>query len=130
LFLEIRGRDAPGLVENALFAFYDQIAEIEGFQPRRAQTLEVTGVGLDDAVRSLLSEALYRFDAEGFVAADGEVEVCGEPEGPWRLTARLWGETVDRQRHTLLREVKAVTYHRLSASHTDVGWQCTILLDL
>ena len=73
LFLEIRGCDVPGLVENALFAFYDQIADIEGFEPRRAQILEAVGAGLDDALRSLLSEALYRFDTEGFVAADGEV---------------------------------------------------------
>jgi SHS2 domain-containing protein len=130
LFLEIHGRDVPGLVENALFALYDQIAEIEGFEPRRAQTLEVTGAGLDDALRSLLSEALYRFATDGFVAADGEGEVSGEPEGPWRLTVRLWGETVDNQRHTLRREVKAVTYHRLSANRTDDGWRATILLDL
>ena len=130
LFLEIHGRDVPELVENALFALYDQIAEIEGFEPRRAQTLEVSGAGLDDAVRSLLAEALYRFDADGFVAADGEVEVSGEPEGPWCLTVRLWGETVDKERHTLLREVKAITYHRLSAGRTESGWQATILLDL
>ncbi len=118
------------LVENALFAFYDQIAAIEGFEPRQAQTLEVTGAGLDDALRSLLSEALYRFDADGFVAADGEVAVSGEPEGPWHLTARLWGENADRTRHTLQREVKAITYHQLSAGRTDDGWVATILLDL
>lgn len=130
LFLEIHGRDVPELVENALFALYDQMAEIEGFEPRRAQTLEVTGAALDEAVRSLLAEALYRFEADGFVAADGEVAVSGGPEGPWCLTARLWGEDADRQRHTLLREVKAVTYHQLSVSCTDGGWQATILLDL
>ena len=130
LFLEIRGRDVPELVENALFALYDQIADLEGFEPRQAQTLEVTAARLDHALRSLLSEALYRFDTDGFVAADGEVAVSGEPEGPWHLTARLWGENADRTRHTLQREVKAVTYHRLSASRTNDGWLATILFDL
>jgi SHS2 domain-containing protein len=133
LFLEIRGCDVPTLVENALFALYDHIADIESFEPRRAQTLEAGGAGLDDALRTLLSEALYRFDTEGFVAADGEVTVSeGAPEsgGPWRLSARLWGDNADRGRHTLLHEVKAVTYHRLSVSRADGGWRATILLDL
>jgi SHS2 domain-containing protein len=130
LFLEVRGHDAAALVENALFAFYDQIADIQGFEPRRPLTLEAGGATLDEALRALLTEALYRFDTEGFVAADGEAGVAGEPAGPWQLTAQLWGERADRGRHTLCREVKAVTYHRLSVSHTDDGWRATILLDL
>ncbi len=134
LFLEIRGRDACQLAENALFAFYDQIADIQGFEPRRAQTLEATGAGLGEALRALLAEALYRFDTEGFVAADGEVTVnegCeAVPDGPWRLSAQLWGESADRNRHTLSREIKAVTYHRLTVSHTAEGWRATVLFDL
>jgi len=130
LFLEIRGRDVRELVENALFAFYDQIAEIEDFEPRRVQALEAEGAALDDALRSLLAEALYRFETDGFVAADGEVTVGGGPEGPWALSADLWGEQADTERHTLLREIKAVTYHQLSATHSDEGWRATVLFDL
>ena len=32
LFLEITGQDLPTLFENALFALYDQVAELEGFE--------------------------------------------------------------------------------------------------
>ena len=52
LFLEIHGRDLPDLFENALFAFYDQIARIEGFEARRELTLSVREPGLDEALRS------------------------------------------------------------------------------
>lgn len=130
LFLEIRGQDVPVLVENALFALYDNIAEIEGFEPRRLLALETGGASLDEALRALLAEALYRFETEGFVAADGEVTVSGEPEGPWTLCACLWGEDADKGRHALLREIKAVTYHQLSVTRTDTGWRATVLLDL
>lgn len=134
LFLEIRGGDARELVENALFAFYDQIADIDGIEPRRGQHLEASGADLAEALRALLAEALYRFDTEGFVAADGEVTVCegceAVPDGPWRLGVHLWGETADKTRHTLTHEIKAVTYHRLAVSRTDEGWRATVLFDL
>jgi SHS2 domain-containing protein len=181
LFLEIRGEDPTELLEHALFAFYDQIAEIEGFEARRELTLSVHAAGLDEALRSLLSEALYLFDTEGFVAAGGEVTIESRPEengaaakpggrsgavdgGPsrllkrdasppgcdgrpprggapgeagapglsneWRLSARLWGENAHTERHRLLHEVKAATYHLLSATRADGGWKATVLLDI
>ncbi len=48
-----------------------------------------------------------------------------------RATARLWGESADRSRHALLAEVKAVTYHQLTASRTpEGGWRATVLFDV
>jgi SHS2 domain-containing protein len=32
IFLEVYGGDLPTLFENALFALYDQLAELEGFE--------------------------------------------------------------------------------------------------
>jgi SHS2 domain-containing protein len=132
LFLEIHGQDPGELAENALFAFYDQIAEIQGFDTLLEQTIETSGAGLDDALRSLLSEALYLFDTEGFVAAGGKVD-ARMPEGPdggWSLSAHLWGDKAGRERHALLHEVKAVTYHRLSVTRSGGGWRATVLLDI
>jgi SHS2 domain-containing protein len=151
LFLEIHGRDPAELAENALFAFYDQIVELEGFEAQGEVTLEASGHGLDEALRSLLAEALFRFETEGFVAIGGNVAAqrgsaaagggsaaagggsaatrdVAEPQ--WRLSADLWGENADRSRHTLLHEVKAVTYHQLGAVETGGAWKATVLLDL
>jgi SHS2 domain-containing protein len=146
LFLEIHGRDPRELIENALFAFYDQISELEGFEPRRELTLEASGGRLEDALRALLSEALFYFDTEGFVGVGGEVTVEDGIEGTgsraastspvacagsgWRLWARVWGENADRKRHTLHHEVKAVTYHRLAVERSADGFTATVLLDL
>ncbi len=130
LFLEIHGRDLPELFENGLFAFYDQVAQIEEVAARRELTLRVREPGLDEALRSLLAEALYRFDTEGFVAAGGEVTVERLPPARWCLLARLWGDNADRERHTLLREVKAVTYHCLTVGESGGGWKATVLLDI
>ncbi len=168
IFLEVYGRDLLELLGNALFAFYDQVAEVEGFQSRRELTLRVRERGLDEALRALLSEALYRFDTERFVAvggdvtfegpsgppartcSDGEGGVAGDSRDPdraahgaataargdraaggeWCFSARLWGDNADRDRHVLLHEIKAVTYHRLAVTQSDTGWKATVLLDI
>lgn len=146
LFLEIHGRDAGELLENALFAFYDQISELDGFEPRRELTLEAGGGRLEDALRALLSEALYYFDTEGFVGIGGQVMAedgisetpdCAVSTNPvactdsgWRVSARLWGENADRDRHVLNHEVKAITYHRLAMTRSAKRFTATVLLDL
>ncbi len=131
VLLEIWGKDLPALFENALFALYDQLAELEGFEAERKETVAAKGPTPAEALRSLLSEALYRFAAEGFVACQAEIGVKTAPSGEVEITAELHGETVDRERHTLLTEVKAVTYHQLSVeAQPDGGWQATVLFDV
>ena len=148
LFLEITGDNLPTLFENALFALYDQVAVLAGFEDRRELTITVREAAPPDALRALLAEALFRFETEGFVAVGAEVSVGtlarpadgeetgqaggagGAPEG-LQLTARLWGENADKRRHTLSTEVKAVTYHRLEVAQTPGGeWRATVLFDV
>jgi SHS2 domain-containing protein len=131
VFLEIWGAGLPELFENALFALYDQVAELEGFGTGRKETIAVSGPSAADALRSLLSEALYRFATEGFVAARAQVAVQTSPAGEVGVIADLDGETIDRQRHTLLSEVKAVTYHQLAVEEVaEGGWKATVLFDV
>ena len=131
LLLEVWGGDLRALYENALFALYDQMAELEGFGTERRETIEAEGSSAEEALRSLLSEALYRFATEGFVAAGADLDVNITPSGGVRVTARLDGETIDSRRHTLLSEVKAVTYHQLKVERSpEGGWQATVLFDV
>ena len=131
VFVEIWGEDLPELFENALFALYDQVAELQGFGTGREETITVMGPGAADALRSLLSEALYLFETEGFVAARAEVDVQTTSPDQVQVTARLDGETLDRERHTLLSEVKAVTYHQLAVERVpEGGWRASVLFDV
>jgi SHS2 domain-containing protein len=149
LFLEITGIDLPALFGNALFAFYDQVAELAGFREEREVVITVREASAADALRALLVEALFRFETEGFVAIGAEVAVHGPGgegggsggSGPGEsgagggydveAVARLWGENADKGRHTLLTEIKAVTYHRLAVDHLpEGGCRATVLFDV
>ncbi len=75
LLLEITGPDLATLFENALFAFYDQVAELGGFGADREVVIAVSETSPPDLLRALLTEALYRFETEGFVAVDAQVTI-------------------------------------------------------
>lgn len=133
LWLEIRGNTVEDLFENALFAFYDQTADLTTFEPRRQITLQVGGGDLPQALRNLLAEALFRFASERFVAISAEVSVSDS--GSVTVTAHLLGENAEPDRHVLTTEIKAVTYHLLSvekSAEDGAGgrWRATVLFDI
>jgi SHS2 domain-containing protein len=145
LLLEIEGSDLAGLLENALFAFYDQVAELDGFAAERELSIALEEASPIDALRALLTEALYRLETEGFVAVGAEVKLDtgSSPQDPQRqaddagpdhdytkVLARLWGEHAVEGRH-LTTEIKAVTYHRLSLQRSSDGsYRATVLFDV
>ena len=72
-----------------------------------------------------LKTLLYHFDAEHLLFSRFEVQV--RPDG---LTGAAWGETLDRERHELGHEVKAVTYHGLKVEQTPNGWLAEVIVDI
>jgi SHS2 domain-containing protein len=46
------------------------------------------------------------------------------------LVARFFGEPVDRTRHQLSREVKAITYHELKVEPLPSGWRAEVIVDI
>ena len=46
------------------------------------------------------------------------------------LDAKALGEPLDFERHRLLHEVKAITYHRLTVEKTGAGWLAEVIVDI
>ena len=79
----------------------------------------------------LLLLARRRSRAAEHSAARAEVDVQTTSPDQVQVTARLDGETLDRERHTLLSEVKAVTYHQLTVERVpEGGWRASVLFDV
>ncbi len=130
ILLEVWGTDLPDLFQNALFALYDQLADLAAFDTTSKEIITVEGSAPAEALRALLSEAVYRFESTRFVAAQAKVTLAQRDSG-LTVTAELHGERADPRRHVLLTEVKAVTYHQLSVSQTpDQQWTATVLFDV
>ena len=92
----------------------------------RRITVQVEGEDIEDLLVGWLSEVLYLLEGRGFLAADFKIEKIDENH----LEAAVYGEPFDKNRHYLLREVKAVTYHQLGVEMIDGQWLARVYVDL
>jgi SHS2 domain-containing protein len=94
---------------------------------RSERTVEfsIAGDDVDYLLFDWLSELLYRFEREHFLAS--EIDVTRTANG---LTARVRGETLDPARHIVSHEVKAITYHQLHVQQTADGWEVEVIVDI
>jgi SHS2 domain-containing protein len=93
----------------------------------QTQQLDVT-LPADDVEYLLfdwLKTLLYHFDAEHLLLSRFEVHV--DVGG---LKGKAWGEPLDRSRHELCHEVKAITYHALRVEQTPDGWLAEVIVDI
>jgi len=97
----------------------------EDVHPVEAETIRVTGRELDYLMVDWLSELLFLFEQEGRVFAQFQVQIDGQG-----LTADVRGERLDPNRHRVLQEVKAVTYHNLKVQRSADGWLAEVILDV
>ena len=92
-----------------------------------SQRLEVRVAG-DDPEYLLfdwLKTLLYHFDAEHLLFSRFDVQVGAEG-----LAGTAWGEPLDRERHVLDHEVKAITYHGLTVEPIADGWRAEVIVDI
>jgi SHS2 domain-containing protein len=105
------------------------VEDPEGIASRERRPYEAAGAELDLLLAGLLSEIVYRKDAERLLLSCPQPRVEREGEA-WRLRAELAGERIDASRHRLLLDVKGVTLHRLAVEQDAGGWTARVVLDV
>jgi len=126
LGLRIRAADLNTLfAESALALFSTFVEDLPSVKPRDTLMIAIPGTQLDFLLFDWLRELLYRFDAEHRLFSKFEVFV-----DEYGLKATAWGEPLDRERHQLGHEVKAITYHELKVVPDGEGWLAEIIVDI
>lgn len=108
---------------RALFSVI--VANPDSVQPVVEKAVEVAGDQRDYLLFDWLTELLYLFESQQLLLAEFTVRL--EAHG---LRGIARGEPLDRERHQLDHEVKAVTYHRLRVQSTALGWQAEFIVDI
>lgn len=100
----------------------------ERVEPREERSLRLEESDLELLLLRFLGELVYLRDAEGLLLRARAVRV--ERDATARLQAELAGERIDRRRHRLTSEVKAVTAHGLRVEPAEGGFRATVTLDV
>jgi SHS2 domain-containing protein len=126
LGLRVRAPDLDTLFAEAAEALFSVLLEDPGqVAESRAVEFDIAGDDAEFLLFDWLRELLYRFDAEHLAFRRFEVRV--RPDG---LHATAFGEPVDRDRHELGHEVKAITYHGLRVERAPDGWLAEVIVDI
>jgi SHS2 domain-containing protein len=126
LGLRVRAADLNSLFTEAAAGLFSMIAT--GLDPARAADLvrfELAASAIDLLLFDWLNELLYVYESRRLLLSRFEVQVADN----W-LSAVAYGEPVDRTRHALEHEVKAITYHGLKVERAGQDWLAEIIVDI
>jgi len=124
--LRVQAEDRPSLfVEAARALFSLLVLNPRDVRAVEQRSYEIAGEQDDYLLFDWLSELLYTFETEHLLLSQFQVELSGTG-----LQATCRGEPLDRTRHQLDHEVKAITYHGLKVEPSGSGWMAEIIVDI
>ncbi len=126
--LRITADDLDDLFRTAAEALFDYIV-VNRPEVRAAETehVELNAESADELLVTWLNELIFRCETTHRLYTRFDVRIAADGLS---LVAEIAGEPIDRARHVLDHEVKAVTHHGLSLLELGSGWVAEVILDI
>ncbi len=124
--VRVFGRTLKELFENAAFAMFDILADLEGLEGPITQAFELTAPNHEELLISWLDELLYNFYTKNIIFYKFEVEELSED----LIKAKAFGRLVSENRNRLKTEIKAATYYNLKIIKKDDYYEVDIIFDV
>ena len=117
------GRTLEECFANAAFALFDQTVDLSNIGTNEETDIRVSGIDDEDRLYSFLSEMLFIEDADNLILKEFEVSFDSDD-----VICHAKGETLDRSKHRIRSEIKAVTYHMMEIDRKTPS--VTVLFDV
>ncbi len=126
--LRIHGDDLADLFRTAAEGLFDYVvANREEVQVDRTEFVTLRADSTADLLLEWLNELIFRCETGHILFTRFEVQLTEDGRA---LEATIGGELIDRERHILDHEVKAVTHHGASLEREGEGWVAEVILDI
>lgn len=116
-----------GLFESCALAITDIMVDPKTLRKRMERIFTLESVDLDRLLYDFLTELIVAKDVDSLLFGKYNVNVA--PQGT-SLSAVAKGETIDRERHHLRNDVKAVTMHLFGIRRIGDRWSTRVVLDI
>ncbi|HUK79321.1 MAG TPA: archease [Nitrososphaerales archaeon] len=124
---EAESDSVNGLFETCALAITDIMVDPRTLRATTERSLSLTSENLDRLLYDFMTELIFMKDVDSLLFGDFEVSVSEEGTS---LAALARGEQIDRERHMLRNDVKAVTMHLFGVKHEGKSWRTTVVLDI
>lgn len=137
LGIKVFGKDAKQLFANAGRALTEIITDTTMVNENITKEIVVDGADLEQLMVNWLHEVLYHFEVGALILKRFDIleitmnKLEDSPSSSnYSIKALGYGETFDINKHVVLTEIKAVTYHQIEVKKIDKEWQARIIFDL
>ncbi|MDD5347479.1 MAG: archease [Candidatus Omnitrophica bacterium] len=121
----VRAKDLKGLFINAARAMFEIMAtRAKDVADKKKVTVTVTAANVEELFVAWLNELLYLSATSNVVFTDFTVEALGE------TSLRAVAAAGPSKNFTLLKDIKAATYHALSITQAAGEWQAQVIFDV
>lgn len=121
---EAYGKGLGELFENAAFALFSVICQVEKIEPMIKKTVDVMGRDVKDLMFNWLQEMIGVVDLERLFLSKFDIKEISNTH----VKADCYGEEADPKKGGTL--VKAVTYYKFNVEKTGKGYKVTVSLDI
>ncbi len=124
--IRVYGKSLDELFENSARAMMDLITDREKIKPSQEIEIEVDGETIEELLVHWLQEILYLHEVSKIVFKDFRLSLIGKTHAK----GNALGEKIDMDRHELLFDIKAVTYHNLKIEPVNDRLKVDIVFDV
>jgi len=114
LYIAAYGKSLEEAFENAAYAMFEGMTNLDKVQPLQEDTIIVEGYDEQALLYNWLEALLVKFDVTGNLYSCFKVEGIEKTAQGFELKASIWGEPFNPKKHVSKVGVKAVTYHRMA----------------
>jgi SHS2 domain-containing protein len=123
---EVDSASLRGIFEASGRALSDVMVDRRTLEPRLTRQLRLEAEDSDRLLYNFLTEIIVLKDVDSLLFKRFHVEMLGDSS----LVATVDGERIDRKRHRLRNDVKAVTMHMFGIRREGKRWKATVVLDI
>ena len=129
LGVEAMGKSLEEVFKEGAKGLYNIMVDIDKVDKKEKIEFEVIGEDLEELLYNFLNELLFYTDVEGIVFNDFDIKIERDDSG-YKLKCTAYGEKIDKKKHNIKEEVKAVTYHKMKVKKENGEWKVRYIVDL
>jgi SHS2 domain-containing protein len=126
LKIRVTGSNMADLFQNAGLALFDLIERSDRLESGDVLEVNVGGGDPADLMVNYLRELLYLWTGREKLVKMIDILQISDTA----VSVRVCADRYQPNRHTILHEIKAVTYHQIEVSGTADGWQAMVVFDV
>jgi SHS2 domain-containing protein len=122
------GKTMEEAFQNAASAMFDVITDVTKINPSQERKVVIESEDTVALLFDWLSELIFLHDSQNMIFSKFKLGITQKSHDLYILNGSAWGEILDRDKHEIRDDVKAVTYHLMKIEENK-GFMVQVILD-